>query len=81
MRYISLKAFLYPSERERADYPRVDIIDSYIHHDELVKWCMDVSGCFEADACCPFFDIWIPVNNSKSNTFISYFSDLYDFFD
>ncbi|QZQ51153.1 S8 family peptidase [Erwinia persicina] len=33
------------------------------------------------DDGCLLYDIWIPVHNSKSNTFTSYFSDPGDFFD
>ncbi|MEI9534271.1 MULTISPECIES: S8 family peptidase [Morganellaceae] len=105
-----VKDFSLPIRKEGDDYPRVGIIDSGIHHDELVKWCMDVSDGFEADDCdpnhgsqvasllvcgsmlnpelpqvdddgCLLFDIWIPVHNSKSNTFTSYFSDPGEFFD
>lgn len=45
--------FSMPVRTEGEDYPRVGVIDSGIHHDELAQWCVEVSDAFEADDCDP----------------------------
>ncbi|OIX90655.1 S8 family peptidase [Pantoea sp. Ae16] len=47
------REFSLPARTEGEDYPRVGVIDSGIHHEEMAQWCVEVSNGFEADDCDP----------------------------